>query len=171
VDSGGHGGPALKYAPRVADETDDNIDYPGFLQDALREMVRRVLAHVAENGLPGEHYFNITFSTDFPGVVIPAFLRDQYPEAIRIILQNQFWNLEVDDFAFSVSLNFAAARHRLTVPFGSLMEFQDPAANLGMAFEPGRVAGYVPPEPEPEPEPTEPARPASVIPVPRKRRK
>ena len=42
-----------------------------------------------------------------------------------------------------------------------------------MAFEPGRVAGYAPPEPEPEPdpEPTEPARPASVIPFPRKRPK
>jgi hypothetical protein len=159
------------YAPRVADEIEDSLDYPGFLQDALRDMVRRVLAHVAENGLPGEHYFNITFNTDYPGVVIPAFLRDQYPEAIRIILQNQFWNLEVDDFAFSVSLNFAAARHRLTVPFAALMEFQDPAANLGMAFEPGRVAGYVPPEPEPDPEPNETGKPASVIPFPRKRRK
>jgi uncharacterized protein len=157
----------------MADEIDDSLDYPGFLQDALRDMVRRVLAHVAENGLPGDHFFNITFSSDYPGVVIPAFLRDQYPEAIRIILQNQYWNLEVDETAFSVSLNFAAARHRLTVPFAALMEFQDPAANLGMAFEPGRVAGQVPPEPEPdpEPEPAEPARPASVIPFPRKRPK
>jgi uncharacterized protein len=157
----------------VADEIEDSLDYPGFLQDALRDMVRRVLLHVAENGLPGEHFFNITFSSDYPGVVIPAFLRDQYPEAIRIILQNQYWNLEVDDTAFSVSLNFAAARHRLTVPFAALMEFQDPAANLGMAFEPGRVAGYIPPElePDPEPEPTEPAKPASVIPFPRKRPK
>lgn len=159
----------------MADVTEDSLDYPGFLQDALRDMVRRVLAHVAENGLPGEHFFNITFSTDYPGVVIPAFLRDQYPEAIRIILQHQYWNLEVDETAFSVSLSFAAARHRLTVPFGALMEFQDPAANLGMAFEPGRVAGYVPPElepePDPEPEPTEPGKPASVIPFPRKRPK
>lgn len=170
MDSGGHGGPALKYARAVADEIEDSLDYPGFLQDALRDMVRRVLAHVAENGLPGEHYFNITFSTDHPGVVIPSFLRDQYPEAIRIILQHQYWDLEVDDTAFSVSLNFAAARHRLTVPFAALMEFQDPAANLGMAFEPGRVAGHVPPEPEPDPEPTEPSRPASVIQFPKRRK-
>lgn len=162
----------MKYAPRVADdEIEDSLDYPGFLQDALRDMVRRVLAHVAENGLPGEHHFYITFSTDQPGVVMPAFLRDQYPEAIRIVLQSQFWDLEVDETAFSVSLNFAAAHHRLTVPFAALMEFQDPAANLGMAFEPGRTAGVVPAEPEPDPEPAEPARPASVIPFPRKRRK
>ena len=170
MDPGGHGGPALKYAPPVADEIEDSIDYPGFLQDALRDMVRRVLAEVAENGLPGEHYFNITFSTDHPGVVIPPFLRDQYPEAIRIILQNQFWDLEVDNEAFSVSLNFAAARQRLTVPFAALMEFQDPAANLGMAFEPGRVAGHVPPDPDPDPEPDEPSRPASVIQFPKRRK-
>lgn len=154
----------------MAEETEpETLDYPGFLQDALRDMVRRVLAHVAENGLPGEHHFYIKFSTRHPGVVMPPFLRDQYPEEIPIVLQNQFWDLAVDETAFSVTLNFAASRHRLTVPFAALIEFQDPAANLGMAFEPGRVAG-VKPEPEPDPEPSEPAAPAGVIPFPRKRR-
>ena len=60
----------------MAEET-DSLDYPGFLQDALRDMVRRVLEHVAENGLPGEHHFFISFSTTYPGVVIPSFLRER----------------------------------------------------------------------------------------------
>lgn len=155
----------------MADEI-DALDYPGFLQDALRDMVRRVLAHVCEHGLPGEHHFYITFATEHPEVRVPPFLRDQYPEAIRIILQNQFWDLEVDETAFSVSLSFAATRHRLTVPFAALIEFQDPAANLGMAFEPGRAAGSIPAQPDPEPpEPPEPATPAGVIPFPRKRQR
>jgi hypothetical protein len=145
------------------------LDYPGFLQDALRDMVRRVLEYVAENGLPGEHHFFISFSTTHPGVVIPSFLRDQFPEVIKIVLQKQFWNLAVDETAFSVSLNFSASRQRLTVPFDALLEFQDPAANLGMAFEPGRGAGLLP-EPEPEPEPSEPAPAGSVIQFPSKRR-
>src|SRR5689334_3003793 len=107
----------------MAEET-EALDYPGFLQDALRDMVRRVLDYVAENGLPGEHYFYITFSTTYPGVLMPPFLRDQFPEAIRIVLQNQYWDLDVDEDAFSVSLNFSASRQRLTVPFGALLEFQ-----------------------------------------------
>lgn len=146
----------------------ESLDYPGFLQEALRDMVRRVLEHVAENGLPGEHHFFIGFATRYPGVVIPPFLRDQYPEAMKIVIQHQYWDLDVDEEAFSVSLSFGAARHRLTVPFEALLEFQDPAANLGMAFEPGRVAGSIP-EPD-EPEPPEPSRPADVIQFPKRPR-
>jgi hypothetical protein len=159
----------------VADETTETLDYAGFLQDALRDMVRRVLEHVAEEGMPGEHHFFIGFRTDHPEVRMPAFLRDQYPEEIRIILQNQFWDLEVDEEAFSVSLSFAAARQRLTVPFAALTEFRDPAANLLLAFEPGRGAGIMaepePPEPEAEPEPPKPSGPGSVVQFERRRKK
>ena len=153
----------------MADEELDALDYPGFLQDALRDMVRRVLEHVAENGLPGEHHFFIGFATKYPGVVIPSFLRDQYPEAMKIVIQHQYWDLEVDEVAFSITLSFGTARHRLIVPFEALLEFQDPAANLGMAFEPGRVAGVVPGADE-EPEPPEPSRPADVIQFPKRPR-
>jgi hypothetical protein len=157
----------------VADETTETLDYAGFLQDALRDMVRRVLEHVAENGIPGEHHFYIGFRTDHPDVRMPAFLRDQYPEEIRIILQNQFWDLEVDEEAFSVSLSFAAARQRMTVPFAALTEFRDPAANLLLAFEPGRGAGLAveAAAPEPEPEPPPPSKPGSVVQFERRRKK
>src|SRR5204863_10038657 len=68
----------------------DKIDYPAILQDALRDVVRRVLEQVAEHGLPGEHHFYIGFRSQYPGVEVPRFLREQYPEEITIILQNQF---------------------------------------------------------------------------------
>ncbi len=146
------------------DDLDDSLDYAGFLQDALRDMVRRVLAHVAEEGLPGEHHFYIGFRTAHPGVRIPPSLLAQHPEEIRIILQNQFWGLEVDEEAFSVSLNFAASRQRLTVPFAALTEFRDPAANLLLAFDPDRSAGVGLPGTEPTSPNTapEPTRPAAV---------
>ncbi|MES1242808.1 MAG: ClpXP protease specificity-enhancing factor SspB [Acidobacteriota bacterium] len=148
----------------MADENPDSLDYAGFLQDALRDMVRRVLEHVAENGMPGEHHFYIGFRTDHPDVRMPGFLRDQYPEEIRIVLQNQFWDLAVDEEAFSVSLSFAAARQRLVVPFAALTEFRDPAANLLLAFEPGRGV-EIDSEPEP-PEPPERPGPRPVPPPP-----
>lgn len=160
----------------MAEEPPDSLDYAGFLQDALRDMVRRVLEHVVEHGMPGEHHFYIGFRTDHLGVRIPGFLRDQYPEEIRIVLQNQFWDLEVDEEAFSVSLSFAAARQRLTVPFAALTEFRDPAANLLLAFEPGRGAGIMtepePPEPEPPPGPRPvPSPPGSVVQFDRRRKR
>lgn len=164
----------LRMLPSVADETEDTLDYAGFFQDALRDMVRRVLAYVAENGIPGEHHFFIGFRTGYPDVRMPGFLRDQYPEEIRIILQNQFWDLEVDEVAFSVSLTFAAARQRLTVPFAALTEFRDPAANLLLAFDPERRGGTMaepePPPPEP-PAPPASSGPGSVIQFERRRKK
>lgn len=118
------------------DEPSDTIDYGKLIQDALRGVVYRVLAQVAEYGLPGEHHFYIGFRTGHPGVQVPPFLRDQYPDEIRIVLEQQFWDLYVDEEGFSVSLNFNASRQRLTVPFTAITEFVDLAANLALRFDP-----------------------------------
>ncbi|HEX6898954.1 MAG TPA: ClpXP protease specificity-enhancing factor SspB [Thermoanaerobaculia bacterium] len=113
----------------------DKIDYPALLQQAMRDIVRRVLEQVAEHDLPGEHHFYIGFRTDAPGVDIPRMLRDQYPQEMTIILQNQFWDLEVTPEAFSVVLRFGGSRQRLLVPFAALTAFADPSANFGLRLE------------------------------------
>jgi len=113
----------------------EEIDYPAILQDALRDAVRRVLEQVAEHGLPGEHHFFIGFHTGFPGVQVPRFLRDQYPEEVTIILQHQFWELEITPDDFSVLLLFGGQRQRLVVPFAALTAFADPSADFGLRFE------------------------------------
>ncbi len=121
----------------------DKIDYPAIVQEALRDVVRRVLEQVAEHGLPGEHHFYVGFRTRYPGVEAPRFLRDQYPEEITIVLENQFWGLEVSPEAFSVLLSFGGSRQRVYVPFDALASFTDPSAGFVLRFqEPG-----APPEP------------------------
>ncbi len=140
----------------------DKIDYPAILQEALRDAVRRVLEQVAEHGLPGDHHFYIGFSTDFPGVEVPRSLREQYPEEVTIILQHQFWGLEVTAEAFSVLLSFGGSRQRLTVPFAALTAFADPSADFGLRF--GEGPGAESPAAEPAAEPAPPAeRPGDVI--------
>jgi hypothetical protein len=141
----------------------EKIDYSAILQEALRDAVRRVLEQVAEHGLPGEHHFYIGFRMDFPGVQAPRFLRDQYPEEMTIILQNQFWGLEVAAGAFSVTLSFGGSRQRLTVPFAALTAFADPSADFGLRFGAGaeeEETSAAAPEAEPAP-PS--GRPGEVI--------
>jgi uncharacterized protein len=142
----------------------DKIDYSAFLQEALRDLVRRVLEQVAEHGMPGEHHFYIGFRTDFPGVEAPRFLREQYPEEVTIILQHQFWGLEVTPEAFSVLLSFGGSRQRIYVPFAALTAFADPSADFGLRFE-ALTAAEEEPESEAEPEEASPgpARPGEVI--------
>lgn len=135
----------------------DRIDYPSILQDALRGVVRQVLEQVAEYGLPGEHHLYIAFRTQASGVVVPRFLRDQYPEEVTIVLQHQYWDLEVSADAFSVTLNFNANRQRVKVPFSAMTAFLDPAAEFALRFEPATAA---PEEPAPVPLAPVPEAPA-----------
>ncbi|MFN3364196.1 MAG: ClpXP protease specificity-enhancing factor SspB, partial [Allorhizobium sp.] len=54
----------------------DHIRYDILAQDALRGVIRKVLAEVAATGrLPGDHHFFITFLTGAPGVRISQHLK------------------------------------------------------------------------------------------------
>ncbi len=117
-----------------------SFDYGRMIAEALRDVARQALAYTAREGMPGDHHFYLSFHTRAEGVRVPAFLRDQYPDEMTVVLQNQFWDLEVDEEAFSVSLTFGGARQRLLVPFSALTAFADPAAQLGLRFEPPPAA-------------------------------
>ena len=115
--------------------SDEALNYPRMLQAALRDVARRALQEIAEDGMPGEHHFLIQVSPQHPEVVVPGFLRDQYPEELTLILQHQYWNLLVDEDRFRVTLSFGGKRHNLEVPFDALIGFADPAANFALRFE------------------------------------
>lgn len=113
----------------------DLIRYDLQVQEALRGVVRKVLADAARDGLPGEHHFYITFRTQAPGVNLSHRLREQYPEEMTIILQHQFWDLKVDDEGFEVGLHFKNIPERLHIPFEAVSGFYDPSVQFGLKFE------------------------------------
>src|SRR5215468_6182208 len=113
----------------------NRLDYERLCADALRGVVRRALAHVAERGLPGGNHFLITFKTGHPGVTMPDYLRERYPDTISIMLQYEFWNLEVDEQRFSVGLSFNDVQETLTVPLGAITGFVDPFAKFRLEFQ------------------------------------
>ncbi|RBP18382.1 hypothetical protein DFR50_101330 [Roseiarcus fermentans] len=132
----------------------DLIRYDLLVQDALRSVVRRVLADAARSGLPGDHHFNIAFKTQAPGVVVPAQVKARFPDEMSIVLQHEFWDLTVGQDGFEVSLNFSRRPERLTVPFDAITGFTDPSVPFGFKLEP-RVA-----EDQPATRPTPTAAPA-----------
>jgi hypothetical protein len=113
----------------------DHIRYDLLAQEALRGVVRHVLADAAKNGLPGDHHFYISFDTGADGVRISPRLREQYPDEITIILQHQFWDLNVTDDSFEVGLSFGGVPERLVVPFAAIKGFFDPSVQFGLQFE------------------------------------
>jgi hypothetical protein len=113
----------------------DHIRYDLVTQQALRGVVRNVLVEAAKKGLPGEHHFYISFDTKAEGVRLSDRLRAQYPEQMTIILQHQFWDLEVDENGFSAGLSFGGVPEKLTVPFEAIKGFFDPSVQFGLQFE------------------------------------
>lgn len=115
--------------------TTDYIRYDTLIETALREVVRQAMGKVVQNGLPGEHHFYISFLTNAPGVEIPDYLKEKYPEEMTIVLQHQFFGLTVDDQGFSVMLSFNNVRERLTIPFAAITTFADPSVNFALQFQ------------------------------------
>lgn len=110
----------------------DHIRYDILTQEALRGVVRKVLAEVARTGLPGEHHFFISFLTKAPGVRLSQRLLEQYPEEMTIVLQNQFWDLKVSETGFEVGLSFDDKPEILVIPFAAIKGFFDPSVQFGL---------------------------------------
>jgi len=113
----------------------NEIRYDSMVEEALRGVVGKALTHAAKHGLHGDHHFYITFRTGDVGVDIPAHLRQRYPGEMTIVLQHQFWGLEVGEDKFSVTLTFSDIAEKLTVPYAAVVAFADPSVRFGLQFD------------------------------------
>ncbi|SCA56994.1 conserved hypothetical protein [Candidatus Terasakiella magnetica] len=113
----------------------DTLRYDRWIEDALKSVVRKALNYCQEHGLPGEHHFYITFATDHPDVTIPDSLREQYPEEITIVIEHEFWDLEVTNEYFAVVLSFSEEKTPIHVPFEAVTGFADPSVKFGLQFK------------------------------------
>lgn len=114
---------------------EEPLDYHRMVQHALRGVMREALEVAAEEGLPGDHHFYVSFRSQAPGVVVPSFLRDRYPEEVTVVIQHQYWELDIDDDGFGVTLAFDASRQRVAVPWEAVTAFIDPVAEFALRFQ------------------------------------
>ena len=125
------------------------FQYDRMMDAALRGVMRDALARAAER-------------VAHPGVQVPATLRQRFPREMTIVLQFQFWGLEVGDAGFSVTLSFDAKHERLVIPFAAVTAFVDPSVQFGLQFQAVEAPAEAPQaEPAGKPGPGEPpAQPA-----------
>lgn len=145
--------------------SEDLIGYDVLTQEAMRGVVKAALARcVGGRGLPGQHNFYVTFRTHAPGVIIPDHLSARYPDEMTIVLEHQFWDLEVFPDRFRVILKFQGQPYPLTVPFLAITRFYDPSVRFGLQFD---AVGDEPRAASPLPidEPVEIEPPAAAAPA------
>jgi hypothetical protein len=114
---------------------DDLMRYDLLAQEALRGVVRASLRKIVKTGLPGEHHFYIAFDTRYPGVRLSERLDKKYPREMTIVLQHQYWNLQVREDEFEVELSFDNIPEKLVIPFNAIKGFLDPHVQFGLQFE------------------------------------
>jgi hypothetical protein len=105
----------------------DLIGYEALADKAMRSIVKEALKRTEKQGLLGSHHFYLTFKTKDPGVEIPEFLLERYPEEMTIVLQNQYWGLKVREDEFA-----------------ALTAFVDPSVQFGLQFRNSSAAKKVP---------------------------
>lgn len=144
---------------------EDLMRYDLLAQNALKGVVREALRIAETTGLPGEHHFYIAFNTRHPGVQLSEKIAQRYPREMTIVLQHQYWNLNVSEDRFEVELSFDNVPEHLVIPFDAVKGFLDPAVQFGLQFEtatadrrpreveaPKPAAGKAEAEPAPPPE-------------------
>ena len=115
---------------------DTPLKYDVWIEDALRDVIKRALKFVEDFGLPDDHHFYLTFCTQDEGVSIPSSIKNKYPEEMTIVIQHQYRDFAVSTTHLSLTLYFEGNPEHLIIPFTSIVSFSDPAVNFGLQLSP-----------------------------------
>ena len=110
------------------------IDYQILIDEAMLDIVKKILTHAQDEGLKDEQCFYISFRTDYPEVILSKNIKARYPKEITIVLQYQYKNLRVLEDRFSVNIAFNGISETIEVPFSALTGFADPSVNFSLQF-------------------------------------
>ena len=111
------------------------LDYKSLIKSSLIEVIKHALKKTAEYGLSSGHHFYITFDTTHKGNKIPEFLKKDYPKTMMIVIENEYWNLKVDQDYFSVELKFKGKIDHLKINFSSIKTFVDPSVSFTLNLD------------------------------------
>lgn len=124
-----------------SDTSEDLIGYKALSEAALKGVMVEALKVAAKGeALPGGHHFYITFRTAAPGISMADAIKDRFPEEMTIVVQHQYWDLEVHKDSFEIVLKFGGVPQHLVIPYSAITRFFDPSVNYGLVFEMGTTA-------------------------------
>ena len=108
------------------------INYSKILKKNMINVLRDVLINIKKNGLQEGHHLYITFKTNDKKVIIPQWILNKFPSEMTIVLQHEYWNYNVTNDHFKITLSFNDIKTDLMIPFSSVISFADPYANFGL---------------------------------------
>lgn len=112
------------------------LEYHKWLIDGYLNIVKNALAVVEDDSRcdPGKYWLMLAFKTEYPGVDAPKWVTGTQP-ILKIVINQQYFNLVVNDDSFAVTLHFGGTEARLVIPFKSIVFFSDKISGFTLSFE------------------------------------
>ena len=111
------------------------IDYQKILNQNMISVLKDILKKISKEGLSNNNHLYVTFITNHKKVEIPEWLKKKYPQEMTIVIQYEFYDLEVFKDYFSIVLSFNNLKTKLKIGFDSVNSFSDPSANFGLQLK------------------------------------
>ena len=115
------------------------IEYQKILDKNMLNVLKDVLLNIKNNGLTSNNHLYITFLTNHNKVIIPSWLKNKYPEEMTIIIQYEYYDIEVNKNYFSITLSFDDIKTNLQIGYDSIISFADPSANFGLILQKTKI--------------------------------
>ena len=115
------------------------IDYQKILNQNMLNVLKDILKNIKENGLNNNNHLYITFLTNHKNNEIPNWLKQKYPEEMTIVIQYEYYNLEINNDNFSILLSFNDFKTKLVIDYNSIVSFADPSANFGLILQKNKI--------------------------------
>ncbi len=101
----------------------------------MLNVFKDILHNIKDNGLSDNNHLYISFFTNHKNVEIPNWLKQKYPEEMTIIIQYEYYDLEIKKDYFSILLSFNGINAKLKIDYNSIISFADPSENFGLILQ------------------------------------
>ena len=111
------------------------IKYQKILDKNMLNVFKDILTNIRDRGLSNNNHLYITFFTNHKNVKLPNWLIQKYPEEMTIVIQYEYYDLQINKNNFSISLSFNDIKTNLIIDYDSIISFADPSANFGLILK------------------------------------
>ena len=115
------------------------IEYQKILDKNMLNVFKDILKNIKDNGLSNNNHLYITFLTNNKNVELPNWLKQKYPQEMTIIIQYEYYDLEINENNFSITLSFDDIKTNLKINYKAIVSFADPSANFGLILQKNKI--------------------------------
>ena len=115
------------------------IEYQKILDKHMLNVFKDILKNIKDNGLSKNNHLYITFLTNHKNVELPNWLKQKYPQEMTIIIQYEYYDLEINKNDFSITLSFGDTKTNLKISYNAIVSFADPSANFGLILQKSKI--------------------------------